>query len=100
MPLLGAQEFGLSMNVYVYIHRSKGWDFCHRWILNPLQSGGVFHPHILEEFICFLRGIRCIFLGSFGSRQKLLLANSGDPDQTPHYAESDLGLHCLPLYPS
>ena len=24
-------------------------------------------------------------------------ANSGDPDQTPHYAASDLGLHCLPM---
>ena len=26
-----------------------------------------------------------------------LLANSGDPDQTPHTAASDLGLHCLPM---
>ena len=24
-------------------------------------------------------------------------ANSGDPDQTPHNAASDLGLHCLPI---
>ena len=24
-----------------------------------------------------------------------LFANSGDPDQTPHFAASDLGLHCL-----
>ena len=24
-----------------------------------------------------------------------LFANSGDPDQTPHSAASDLGLHCL-----
>ena len=31
--------------------------------------------------ICYFRGIRCNFLGLFGSRQKLLLANSGDPDQ-------------------
>ena len=44
-------------------------------------------------------GIRCNILGLFGSRQKLLLANSGDPDQTSHYAASDLGLHCLPVYP-
>ena len=29
----------------------------------------------------------------------MLLANSGDPDQTPHHAASDLGLHCLPMYP-
>ena len=26
-----------------------------------------------------------------------VFANSGDPDQTPHYAASDLGLHCLPI---
>ena len=26
-----------------------------------------------------------------------VLANSGDPDQTPHSAASDLGLHCLPI---
>ena len=26
-----------------------------------------------------------------------LFANSGDPDQMPHSAASDLGLHCLPL---
>ena len=26
-----------------------------------------------------------------------LFANSGDPDQTPLSAASDLGLHCLPI---
>ena len=26
-----------------------------------------------------------------------ILANSGYPDQTPHIAASDLGLHCLPI---
>ena len=26
-----------------------------------------------------------------------LFANSGDPDQTPHSAASDLNLHCLPV---
>ena len=26
-----------------------------------------------------------------------LFANSGDPDQKPHSAASDLGLHCLPI---
>ena len=28
-----------------------------------------------------------------------VLANSEDPDQTPHSAASDLGLHCLPNTP-
>ena len=37
-------------------------------------------------------GIRCNFLGLFGSRDKLLLTNSGDPDQTSHFVASDLGL--------
>ena len=26
-----------------------------------------------------------------------VFANSGDPDQTPPSAASDLGLHCLPI---
>ena len=26
-----------------------------------------------------------------------LFGNSDDPDQTPRSAESDLGLHCLPV---
>ena len=26
-----------------------------------------------------------------------LFANSADPDQTPRFAASDLGLHCLPV---
>ena len=29
--------------------------------------------------------------------KKLLFANSGEPDQTPRFAASDLVLHCLPL---
>ena len=29
--------------------------------------------------------------------QSHLYANSADPYQTPHYAVSDLDLHCLPL---
>ena len=27
----------------------------------------------------------------------VLYANSADPDQMPHSAASDLGLHCLPM---
>ena len=33
----------------------------------------------------------CNILGLFGSRQNLLLANSGDPDQMTHYVASDHG---------
>ena len=36
-------------------------------------------------------------VGQYFSFFSNLYANSEDPDQTPHYAVSDLGLHCLPL---
>ena len=28
---------------------------------------------------------------------EIMQANSGDPDKTPHYLASDLGLQCLPM---
>ena len=37
-----------------------------------------------------------IFRYSYRKKAKLF-ANSGDPDQMPHSAASDLGLHCLPI---
>ena len=33
----------------------------------------------------------------YSYRKAKLFANSGDPDQTPRSAASDLGLHCLPI---
>ena len=41
-------------------------------------------------------------LGAFSilsnfNRTFCIKANSEDPDQTPHYAVSDLDLHCLPM---
>ena len=51
-------------------------------------------PHyILEEFNINFRYVRLYDLDI--PREKWL--NSGDPDQTLHYAASDLGLHCLPI---
>ena len=29
--------------------------------------------------------------------KEILYANSGEPDQTPRFAASDLVLHCLPM---
>ena len=34
---------------------------------------------------------------SFNPLLLVIQANSADPDQTPHSAASDLGLHCLPM---
>ena len=42
-------------------------------------SGGIFH------------------LYSIFKKKKLMLANSGEPDQTSRIAASDLVLHCLPI---
>ena len=33
----------------------------------------------------------------FLEKKAKLFANSGDPDQMPHSAVSDQGLHCLPI---
>ena len=38
-----------------------------------------------------------VYLYVCSNLNRKIFANSGDPDQTPHYAASDLGLHCLPM---
>ena len=48
---------------------------------------------MLDVSICQFRG--CRFFPIFGGN--ILLANTVDPDQMPHYVASDLGLHCLPV---
>ena len=63
--------------------------------VNPLYAGGLFHRYMLDDSICHFRGsdLFCRFYSIF--LWKILLANNVDPDQTPHYVASDLGLHCL-----
>ena len=41
------------------------------------------------------RGVESILLLLFYFRWKILIANSVDSNQTPHYVGFDLGLHCL-----
>ena len=67
---------------------------CFISVFNPLYTGGLFHCYILDESICDLgmSGLFCLFYSNFDGK---LLANNVDPDQTPHYVASDLGLHCL-----
>ena len=50
---------------------------------------------ILEDSNFDFRYVRLCDL-DFLRKTVELFANSGDPDQTPHSAASDLGLHCLP----
>ena len=47
---------------------------------------------MLDKSICHL-GVFCRFCSNFDGK----LANTVDPDQTPHYVASDLGSHCLPI---
>ena len=52
---------------------------------------------MLDKSICHFRGGRSTLLHLFYFSSKILLANSVDSDQMPHYVASDLGLHCLPM---
>ena len=49
---------------------------------------------MLDESICYNRGVGSISSSLFYFRWKILLANNVNPDQMPHLAD-DLGLHCL-----
>ena len=52
---------------------------------------------MLDESICHFRGVGlfCRFYSIFS--WKILLVNTIDPDQTPHYVASDQDLNCLPM---
>ena len=54
------------------------------------------YPYYLDESIPSFRGLWWIFF-SFTAffHRKYLQANGADPDQAPHSAASELGLHCL-----
>ena len=51
----------------------------------------------LDQSISVLRVVGLYFSFLFNFRYNFLQANSGDPDQMPHYVASDLGLYCLPM---
>ena len=68
-----------------------------RTSINPHLPNGPIHPYQLDESISNFRGVRSTFSFLFYFDLKFLLANREDPDQTPHSAASDLGLHCLPM---
>ena len=65
---------------------------------NPLQTGRLFHCYMLGESFCHFTHVEYIILiYLLYFLWKILLANNVDPDQTPHYVASDLGLHCLAI---
>ena len=48
---------GLFIYVLLFSNEIKSGLF----FVNPLYSGGLFHPYILEESICYLRDMRFNF---------------------------------------
>ena len=65
-------------------------------MLNPFKTNESSHSSQLDQSIFVLR-----FTGWYISFIQILIehseGNRGDPDQTPHFAASDLGLHRLPM---
>ena len=64
---------------------------------NPFMPGRLLYLISLDESISIIRGVWLIFLSPCFIYIPVFNANSIDPDQTPHFAASDLGLHCLPM---
>ena len=65
--------------------------------VNSLYTEGTPPHYILEDSNFNFRYVRQCDLDILREKMFELFANSGDPDQIPHSAASDLGLHCLPV---
>ena len=61
------------------------------------MPSGFFYFNSLDGFISYIRGVWLVFIIIIFAEISELNANSVDPDQMPHSAVSDLGLHCLPM---
>ena len=57
----------------------------------------LFYLNSLDQSISGLRDVWSVLLLPSFSEMPVINANSVDPDQMPHSAASDLGLHCLPM---
>ena len=69
----------------------------HGCLINPQLPSGPVHPYQLDKSISNFRAVWCTYSFLFYFEYIFLLAKGEDPDQTPHSAVSDLGLHCLPM---
>ena len=58
---------------------------------------GPFHLLTLDRTISNVRDVWSVLLLSGLIEIPIFNANSVDPDQMPHTAASDQGLHCLPM---
>ena len=68
-----------------------------KYSLNPFKPNGLSYSYQLAQSISVLRVVGCYFSFLFKFEYTILEANSGDSDQTPQSAASDMGLHCLPI---
>ena len=59
------------------------------------KPNGISQSYQLDQSISILRVVGLYFSFLLEFQKNILQANSGDADQTPHNAASDLGLHCL-----
>ena len=64
---------------------------------HPFKPSGLFYRNSLDRSISYIRGVWLFLLLSCSLEISELNANSVDLDQTPRFAASDLGLHCLPM---
>ena len=65
--------------------------------VNPHLPNGLSHPYQLDGSIFHLRGAWSTFFIFIIFLIEINVIKSVDPDQTPRFAASDLGLHCLPM---
>ena len=67
-------------------------------MFNQFKPNGISHYYQLDQSIFVLRVVGWYFSFLFEFLLNNLLANSGDPDQTPRFVASDLGLHCFTVF--
>ena len=67
--------------------------FGHRYLTHLCREDS--YHNYLGRSISYIRGIWLVLLLSCFVEISELNANSVDPDQTPRFAVSDLGLHCF-----
>ena len=66
-------------------------------VFNPFKPNRISQSYKLDRSISVLMDVGWYFSFAFKFKYNILLANSEDSGQTPRYAASDLGLHCLPM---